>query len=191
MTMAGSDSGKPRGGSVMTARALWNCCSMSAGPAMTARPHAGERDASPPHAAAKTVRARSRNFMRSNLIRPRGGDGDRTHGREGLGDEIVHIVEGVGDEQSQLDLAPRPAGAEVEDAQRDAPRVDEALELDLCRPAPVAEVGAEGPRAAAAARRVVRGRREQVGRPKCEEWTGVEVLVRQRGGVGVRDWCVG
>src|SRR6266705_4286884 len=181
MTMAGNESGRPRGGSVMIARALSSCSRMSAGAAMSARPQAGEREASPPQAATTIVKAKRRGFICPNLIRPGSGDGDRAHRFERLGDEIVHVVERIGHEESDLERSGDPAGAEVQHSHGNAPRVDVALELDLFRPAREAVIGAETPRAARSPGRVVRGHGEQVPGPKGEEGAGVEVLVRHAG----------
>src|SRR6185503_14236952 len=106
MTIAGSESGRPRGASVMIARGLRRCSRINVGVAMNARPQAGEREASPlqaPTRRARAPRTSVRRFMRSNLIRPGGGDGNGAHWREGLGDEVVDVVQRIGREDADVE----------------------------------------------------------------------------------------
>src|SRR5438093_8493708 len=115
---------------------------MSVGPAIRASPHAGERAASPAQARASSARL-PREIMGSNLIRPHRRDRYRADGREGLGHEVVDVVESVGHEEPHVELSEGPAGAEIEHLHRHPALVHEALQLEPGRPARLPEVVAD------------------------------------------------
>src|SRR6266542_4111463 len=127
MTRAGSESGTPRGGSVRTARALPSCWVISEGPARNAMPQVGEPPLPRPQAATARVSASSRKFMIWNLtlMGPNSSHGHGPHGREGLGHQVVDVIEHIGRHEPQLDRALFPACSEVQHLHGDAPRVDE------------------------------------------------------------------
>src|SRR5688572_10943351 len=95
---AGSESGRPRGGSVRTARAFVRWDVISDGPAMAAMPQVGEPLFPRPQAARTSTNGKSLRCIACNLtlIGPNARDGDRSNGRQGLRYEVVDVVQDVG-----------------------------------------------------------------------------------------------
>src|SRR5438128_11288794 len=94
---------------------------MSAGPAICAKPHTGERPRSPPQAAtsvrvASVTRPRR---MLENLIDVDEGDRRGAHRLERAGRVVVEIIERVGEEQADAGGAVRPASPQVQDLDGD------------------------------------------------------------------------
>src|SRR5882762_3362139 len=92
------------------------------------------------------------------LMRPNSRHRNRPHRSEGLGDQVVDVVEYIGREKPQLDRSLLPAGSEVQHLHGHPPRVDEPLQLDALDAAGVAEVGAHS----GGAETVVPAEREEV-----------------------------
>src|SRR5689334_20138472 len=77
-----------------------------------------------------------------NLVRACRDDRHRAYELERTGHEVVHVVQGIGDEQPSGNRTPLPSRAQVQHARRHAGILPEDLvELDALDPARVPEIG--------------------------------------------------